>query len=153
VEIEANKQINIKDIEALEESYGLSLPEDYKQFLLKYNGGEPDKYLFKDKNLGSLVLNVLYGINIEDSYDELHNVIKVYKDRIPSSFIPIGDDSGGNQFVIGIKGKFKDKIYLWDHNTELEHNKFTENTLPGNMYKLADNFTEFINALEEDKEA
>jgi len=153
MDIEANKQINMNDIENFEVGYSLSLPEDYKQFLLKYNGGEPNKYLFKDKKLGTLVLNVFYGINIEDSYDELNNVIKTYKGRIHSSFIPIGDDPGGNQFVLGIKGKFKDKVYFWDHNTELENDEFSENVLPGNMYLLANSFDEFIGKLEEDSEA
>lgn len=38
--------ISMQDIEAFEENAGVSLPDDYKEFLLKNNGGYPVKLTF-----------------------------------------------------------------------------------------------------------
>ncbi len=149
-----NRPIDEMSIHKFEKEIGHELPDDYKNFLLAHNGGEPEFYIFsKNNELGKIVLNTFYGLNIDDDYDDLLNVYHSLKDRIPSQFIPIGDDPGGNQFLLGISSPYNGKIYFWDHNTELENYDFTKNELPKNLYKLADSFDEFLNQLEEDTES
>jgi len=41
IETKLFESISNKDIEKFEKQLGYSLPEDYRQFLLKYNGGDP----------------------------------------------------------------------------------------------------------------
>jgi len=148
-----NNPLTEEDIKAFEKKNNIALPNDYRKFLIQYNGGEPLDPLFKKNNeLGTIVVNTLYGLNTEEKYDDIDHTIQTYTNRISNQFIPIGDDPGGNQIVLGISGPFKGKIYFWDHNTELENDEFTENVLPGNMYLLADSFNEFLNKLEEDTE-
>jgi len=148
-----NHPIKEEDIQIFERANNIVLPNDYKKFLIKYNGGEPVYSLFKlNRELGTIVVNTLYGLNTQEKYDDIAEQIQTYSNRISNQFIPIGDDPGGNQIVLGISGDFKGKVYFWDHNTELENNEFIENKLPENMYKLADSFDEFMNKLEEDNE-
>lgn len=155
MEIESeNNSIDIKKIEEFKNVIGIELPLEYKEFLLKYNGGEPDAYIFnKNLDLGKIIVNTLYGIEANNDFDDLGKSIKIYKNRIHPSFIPIGDDPGGNQFLLGVQGNFKGKIYFWDHNTELDNDNFIENELPNNMYLLADSFNGFLSKLEADTEA
>jgi len=149
-----NNPINKIMIKEFENTLEIELAQKYKEFLLKYNGGEPEYYIFnKNLNLGSIVVNILYGIQTNNDFDDLEKTNQIFENRIHKSFITIGDDPGGNQFLLGVKGKFKGKIYFWDHNTELDNDVFVENELPGNMYLLTDNFNEFIEKLEEDPEA
>jgi hypothetical protein len=148
-----NNMILETDIQDFEQKIGTSLPPEYRNFLLKYNGGRPTLYIFPEtKDLYPLALSDLFGLNTEKDYDNLLHKIDIYDGRIHPSFISIGDDPGGDQFVLGIRGKFKGKVYYWDHNSELENDEFTENELPENMYLLADSFDEFIDKLEEDTE-
>jgi cell wall assembly regulator SMI1 len=148
-----NHPITEDDIKVFERENNIILPNDYKKFLIEYNGGEPLSSLFKlNRELGTIVINNLYGLNTKEKYDDIIKAMQTYSNRISNQFIPIGDDPGGDQIVLGISGDFKGKVYFWDHNTELENDVFTENELPENMYFLADSFDEFIDKLEEDTE-
>jgi len=148
--------ISKKEIQKFEEKINSILPYDYRNFLLKYNGGKPKDYIFPEtEKLYSLALDELYGLDVEKDVKDLnwnYDILNGYE-RIMNQFIPIGNAINGDQFVLGVKGDFKGKVYLWDHNEELDNDKFQENILPDNMYLLADSFTDFMEQLEEDTEA
>ncbi len=150
-----NNPINEKDIVKFEQQIGASLPNDYKSFLLNFNGGKPEHYIFPETDkLYSLAIDKLYGLNTENKTSNLYwnyDILNGYQ-RIMDQFIPIGSAINGDQFVLGISGDFTGKVYLWDHNQEIPYDEFVENKLPENMYKLTDSFDEFMNKLEEDTE-
>jgi len=142
-----------EEISNFEKEINVELPNEYKTFLLKYNGGKPSKYVFPDtEDLYSFAISDLYGLNTKQDYNDLRRSWNLFKDRIFKQFISIGRTIDGDQITLGISGPLKGKVYFWDHNTELENDEFTENVLPGNMYLLADSFNEFLNKLEEDTE-
>jgi len=151
---EHNNPTSEQEIQKFGELIHATLPYDYRNFLLKYNGGKPEYYIFPENdNTYQLALDLLHGLNTNNNYSDLKWNYNTYTDRIMDSFIPIADEIGGDQFVLGVKGDFKGKVYLWDHNEELDNDKFQENILPDNMYLLADSFTDFMEQLEEDTEA
>lgn len=63
----------------------------------------------------------------------------IFDDIIELGFIPIADDSGGNQICLGLNKEFYGNIYFWIHDEDPGDMK--------NMYFLADNFKEFIDKL------
>lgn len=107
--------------------------------------------LQENKELGPLIISELYNLKADKSYNDLEKNYAIYNGRIMNSFISIGDDPGGDQFCLGIDGIFRNKIYFWDHNQEIDEWEFIENKLPENMYLLADSFDNFINQLKEDE--
>ncbi|WP_236347706.1 SMI1/KNR4 family protein, partial [Paenibacillus plantiphilus] len=77
-------------------------------------------------------------------YNQLERYLDIFKGRIPKGFIPIGDDPGGNMICLGMDGKYRERIYFWDHEEECED--------MSNMYFLADDIYEFLNRLYDDEE-
>jgi hypothetical protein len=104
------------DLEAFEKKLGVSLPQQYRDFLLTQNGGRPDLPEFKVPNWGDAVANTFYGVgvggcdDVEASLQSLDDVMPI--DRV----IPIGDDPFGNQICLGIRGEYFGKIYFWVHD-------------------------------------
>ncbi|MBN2256593.1 MAG: SMI1/KNR4 family protein [Anaerolineaceae bacterium] len=127
-----------------ERSLNITLPNDYKDFLLKYNGGQPKPSCFwiKQNQDGSGILN-FYGLHDGNKYLS----ISTYKGKepygIPDSMIPIGEDGIGNYICISISNDCYGVIYFLDHDI---HPYNDHNSLKG-ITKIADNFTSFINSL------
>ena len=147
-----NNLINEQDIKYFENRFNVNLPIAYRNFLLQFNGGDPEPHLFAENiELGYLVVNELYGIKAQEKYNDLEHKLEIYDGRVSNNFIAIGGDPGGNQFCIGISGDFTGKIFFWDHEEEVDEDDFVDNVLPENMYLLADDFSIFIDQLTEDE--
>ena len=94
----------LEDISNFEKIIKDNLPTDYKDFLMQYNGGQPQPSSFRffsDRNDGSSVDQFL---NLgREKHSNLLNYYENYKDRIPSDFIPIAHDAGGNLIIMELK--------------------------------------------------
>jgi hypothetical protein len=146
IEVEESKPpTNFSEIEKFEELVEAKLPEDYKQFLLKHNGGHPITDGFKliqpinekNKEAGIAWFYALYD-------GDGSNIIKEFKrsrDELPDNLLPIAHGSGGRT-CLGIKGKEYNKVYYWTTNWSFwrgeEYNK---------LYLAANSFSEFINGM------
>ncbi|MBC1554262.1 SMI1/KNR4 family protein [Listeria booriae] len=137
----SNKKATSAAIEDFEQRYNLKLAEDYKKFLLDFNGGYADPNVFKiSEEQGESALNTLYGLGIDDEYDELESVYESLDGIIPSDFISIADDSGGNQICLGVDDDYFGKVFVWIHDMEIEEDM-------DNMFLLADDFKLFLDNL------
>lgn len=136
---------SIEAIKNFEESMGVSLPNDYKQFLSKYNGGTSKvRYsTFKVEELNeNIPLDVLYGLDVEKKQLELHNVNNEYIDDMLPNCIIIGDDPGAGLIVL-INDANTEGVYYWDHSFHFEQSSEEEN-----IYKVADSFQAFVENLK-----
>ncbi|OKP66385.1 hypothetical protein A3842_29585 [Paenibacillus sp. P3E] len=43
------------------------------------------------------------------------DIVRIFEDRLPIGFVPIGSDPGGNVLCIGTDDEFTGKIYFRDH--------------------------------------
>lgn len=141
-------KVTSEDISEFEDRMGIKLPNKYKQLVLKQNGGKPEPNYFEIPEFPGKdsILDFLYGINVTQSYGNLEKKIETFKDRIPSPFIPIGRDPGGNLICVGTKAPYKDKIYYWDHEDELDRKGISKMDM-SNMYWIADDIYEFLEKL------
>lgn len=134
-----NEKININEIREFEGQYVLSLPEQYIDFLLIYNGGYPEASTFKiSDEEGESVVNKFYGIG--DMKGNLAKVFEVLDGELPEGFISIGSDPGGNEICIGVSKDYFGKIYLWMHDMESDEEM-------DNMYFLSNSFNDFFDNL------
>lgn len=143
-------EISEKDIIHLEEITGYTLPDTYKQFLLKYNGGEPNPYFFlvPDWKYGQSLVSEFKGIDPNRVGLDLLEIIDIKQFDLPKGVIPIGGDPGGNLILIDLK---TGKIYFWDHeNVPNELNDKIEEFR--NAYFLANTFYEFVANLKKESE-
>lgn len=139
------KPATIEEIVEFEKKEKISLPKEYKNFLLKHNN--------RSSPINSMIIamgidNHMIEETIEFFYDlsegldyELSKQILFYEDRISKSVIPIANLVGDNQICIRIEGEDKGSILYWDHEYELEYYRFGKKE---NLAKIANDFNEFI---------
>ncbi|EEE35323.1 conserved hypothetical protein [Rhodobacteraceae bacterium KLH11] len=65
---------------------------------------------------------------------------------MPSDFLPIASDFGGNKIVIAVSGQYYGRLFFWDHENEVD-----EGFIAGveNMSLIADSFSVFLSGLHE----
>ena len=98
-----------------EKDVGKSLPDDYRLFLLKNNGGRPEPNIFQTLD-GKYESDIqfFYGLVDDDLYGLRDNLIHL-RDRLSDREIAIATDSGGNYITINIDS---DEVCFFDHEIE-----------------------------------
>jgi hypothetical protein len=99
-----------ENIARLQKKVSAPLPEVYKQFLMTYGRSMFSAEINCRPHEGPLYFGWFYG------FSELMDAVETYREVLPETLIPIGDDGGGNQFCLGVKGKDSGKIYFHDHS-------------------------------------
>jgi hypothetical protein len=144
---------SLEEINQFEARWSVVLPPEYKQFLLRSNGGMPvlDAFVIPGFHGRGSSLNSFYGIHDDAPHHQLERALKTYEDRVPDDLIPIAYDAFGNQICLGWKGERKGKVYFWDHEDELdEDGDFV--TDYRNVYLVANSLQEFLDGLMTDEE-
>ena len=131
------------------------LPDDYRAFLLRHNGGRPtlSRFTFEaDGEAQESVLEWFFAVH-DHSYEEpddwdqdsgelppyfaqpLQDVWADFRSEKPKSgVLPIGRDPGGNLVGLGYTGKRAGAVWWYDHETE-------------SFVRLAGSFSEFLSGL------
>jgi cell wall assembly regulator SMI1 len=151
---EKGKKISKKDIANLETELNIKLPEDYKTFLLKNNGGSPEEdwcFNFYDENSeeSDSVINQFYILykKSEDEFDDLkiQYLTNVEEGFVPDTVFVIADDPFGNMIGVDLSAENYGKVYFFDHELE-DEDGFNLRSL------VADSFDEFLEKLFLDEE-
>ena len=125
-----------------ERDTGLSLPDDYRAFLLKHNGGTPVDARFEIPALREdALVGVFYGVDYPDA--DLAEELEQWGDEMPPGFLLIGHDPGGAFLVMGTAGEHAGGVYFWDHQHRALRSTAAENTYP-----LAGSFAAFTASLK-----
>ena len=136
--------IRLQDIVDFEEENNIKLPEDYKQFLIEHNGGQPFPCISPISDV-----QWIYGMVHEPNYASLFWHIDIFQRRIPGWYFPIANDSGGNLYLMSLYHENHGTIAFWDHEGETEGDA---DQYFDNMKFVANSFTEFLNQLTEQVE-
>ena len=114
------KDISIDIIESVENRLEITLPEDYKQIVLKYDGGYPNPNHFKVDGKVE-IFNNLISLD-ENEYDNIYEILEDLQDRIGDHLIPFAEDGFGNLLCFDYSAN--KNIVFWDH--EKNHDDFKE---------------------------
>jgi cell wall assembly regulator SMI1 len=141
-----NTQINRKfesiteeDILSLEKQLKSRLPQDYRDFLLAYNGGSPNpNVFFISQEQQESNLSILFGITSKKAYDLWTNALDAYED-MERTVMPIGEDPGGNQIYMSLHSDTYGRVYFRDH----------ELPAPDSLFPIAASFTDLLQKLYE----
>lgn len=109
----------ITEIEQLEKNYSISLPEKYKEFLLKYNGGDTIDTRFKIEKIRSDI-HSFYGFSLANHFSNFNYLVEkgFLEDFIENHYLPIAKDSFGNSILIGVSASTYNKIGFYDHEKQ-----------------------------------
>jgi SMI1-KNR4 cell-wall len=143
-------------LERFEAKIGHQLPEDYRAFLIRCNGGYGCGYIeylepTLEEQVAVACLNHVGGFR-EESYYSLesnHKVYQLHEVRIPKELIWIADDPFGNAICLGISGVHRGKIFFWDHENEPNPEQWDGRVeTAGNIELVASSFSEFMAGLQ-----
>jgi cell wall assembly regulator SMI1 len=130
---------------ALESKLGRSLPPDYRDFMLRHNGGRPIERVFRFVSRNGKPSNsvVDWFLSIHDGkLSNLENSIASLENRIPPDTLTIAIDPFGNFVLVGLHGGGLGKVYFWDHEEEPDSEPDWSNT-----DLVADTFDSFMRGL------
>ncbi|BAP32479.1 uncharacterized protein CHSO_3442 [Chryseobacterium sp. StRB126] len=121
-----NKLITSDELHEFEVKTGISLPQDYKEHMLKYNGGSPLSYdlYFGEPDEGILLSgfkSIKYGTSLVEQ-----------KDYLPPKYLSIGYTETG-YLAMSLDEKEYGNIFIYYSEAELA--------------LLAPSFTEFLEGL------
>ena len=144
--------VDEKEILKLEEEIGFKLPNDYKEFLINYNGGRPNCNcaLFTIEEIDQKTIEEMNeGTGLDELYD-LNSIEKIDEDLNIEKCIIIGHGLFG-LIVLSENPEMKG-IYLWDNQWRLlpdveGYDPAEDEEMEFCVYKISDTFTEFLDSL------
>lgn len=140
---ESYSNIRVEDIERVELACNINLPLEYREFLLKHNGGNPEHHDYKLAGEFAGDFSHFYGIRVYPASSDLQTLYEEYQELIPSGYFPIGESYGGDVLCICLKESELGSIYIWDHETAI----YDGEPWFENMSKLASDLKSFLSML------
>lgn len=136
-----------EDIVEIEKMFDILLPDDYKNFLLNYNGGAVVNNGCNDLHLDDIneIINidVLYGIHTGASSSDIEYWTNEYADDLLEKTVIIGD-SLQHGFIVLICDGSNNGVYYYDDSY-----CFNVSNDESNVYLISNTFDEFWKLLSE----
>lgn len=141
---EPNKygKLNVHDLDDFESLNQIKIPTDYKNFLLRTNGGAP---IYDSENESIPGVRWFYGFH-EGENASIHDALSIYEGRLPSWYFPIANDYAGNLYIMSLFEGNYGLIAFWDHEGELLEGNAEQHF--DNLTLVAESFSEFEKMFE-----
>lgn len=88
------------EIATLERREDLTLPAQFRAFLLKNDGGRPSPNIVDIDGFRATDVQVIFGIGRDVESSRLDWNLDTFRARLRVGLVPIGCDSGGNLFAL-----------------------------------------------------
>jgi hypothetical protein len=134
------------DIVLLENEIGARLPADYREFLLKHNGGRPSPSAFKLSGLKDNpfdTVQVLFRLGGKVQSSNIDWNVDAFNGRLPSNLLAIGCTDCGDLICLSLFGNDAGSVVYWDYHQEPSEPSYQ------NVYHIADSFEEFLDSIQE----
>ena len=133
------------DVSELETRLDSALPEQYRKFLLEFNGGAPTPDIVKVEGLpgGAADVQVLFGIRREVKSSCLEWNIEALAERLEKSLLPIASDSGGSVFCLSLREGDRGAVLYCDLQSV-----FGNLEARPALYPVSSDFEAFLNGLQ-----
>jgi hypothetical protein len=150
-------KITLEKIAEIEKTIAHQLPQQYKDFILKFNGGKTDLNCFKvhyngqewADDIEEALLRSFHSMPEHKYYNFLKNQ-RFYKDRVPSDTILIADTPGRDKVLLGVEGENMGKVFYWNGEYEVAEEEPAEEGFQAdysNVGFVANSFNEFLKGL------
>jgi len=142
----------LDQLKAFEPELGGRLPDDYRQFLIRTNGGfVRGWYRFKGRTPRGDIRSA-YVHHVCGFREEWHLSLRFNRgcglspqSGFPHSLLWIMDDPGGNGICIGLAGAKRGKVYFWIHDELPDPEEWDGRVeTASNVIILADSFADFV---------
>lgn len=133
-------ECTFEKISGIEKKYDIVLSHEYKDFLMKYNGGETPKTNLSKKNVKTDVRK-FYGFTEENRDSDFEYVLDggLGEELISKLKLPIATNSFGDYFIINVSEEENGKISFVYHDN------------PQKEIAIASDFKEFVSLCKSEK--
>lgn len=139
-------KLNIDELENFEKLIKYRLPEDYRHYLLNFNGAEPINTVCHISDVeGETSLHNMFGIHNGPEYTKLELEFGDKNSTKKTGFLAFADDTFGNYFCLCLLAKKHGEVYFYDHERSNAKKIKT-------LVKIAESFNNFMTSLLSDKE-
>ena len=122
-----------KDIvDAKSKEIGVEIPKEYGDYLLVFNGGQPDKDRFVRQENGEKVIkftvDYFLGIDVkkQDRFYDLYNQFVSLRGEMPKGFLPIGFDGVENLLALGVGKDNYGKVYRLAASDDPDYKRYNK---------------------------
>jgi hypothetical protein len=158
----SGRQLSPASIERAEMELGVTFPQEYREFMLAHNGGEPDPSFFVLKRrktadlmwvqmLCPITSSRIDSLNLRGQNEKVAEYAEA-GDPVPPGCFAIGYTGAGDNLLLFTSGRRKGQVWLkvWD---ELDASEGSQNDPEDAMYRLATSFKGFLRTLCTEEEA
>jgi hypothetical protein len=130
--------LSIEDLILLENKIDYTFPEDYRNFLIIHNGGQPERQILNVPDCeNDVIINIFFGIG--KPHADIQFWLNELEDDLKGAFIPIGFDPGANALLME---RSDGNFYYWDSARHFPCSSDEENT-----FWVADSFYDLLEKL------
>lgn len=122
--INTKRSLTNDDLKQFESKFNVVMPEKIKRHYLKYNGGYPERNIFKlDGNEREYAVNYFFSIGCEGG-KTIEKIWPIIRDDtvFPSWLVPLADEMGGDIFAYSIRAGEEGSIYYYSHEFDYGEN-------------------------------
>ena len=133
-------RITSADIGALEERFGLTFPDDYRDFLMCHNGGKPKPPTVRvpSHDEGVFDVHVLFGLTRAIEADNVEWNARLETSFVGQHLLPIGGTDTSDLLLLKVAGD--GGVFFWDSMAENQAHA---------VHFVAPSFEEFLAGLFE----
>lgn len=156
--LQTDQPATMADILAIEQQYGFTLPDDYKQHMLACNGGFPQRRTFVeiDPDGDQIERDVNNFYSVRYGVSTLERTLELLADQIHSDLVPFANDAGDDQFLLSVGPQDYGSVYyigfeFYTPSDDDDDEDTDEAPLDygSGVHFLAPSFTAFLNGLVE----
>lgn len=133
-------------IEQFEGLYDIRIPESFRQFLLRNNGGRPDRKRFatQDKTIESMV-TVFLPLRLDQTRHSIERELWLLErdSYLPDGLLVIATDPRTSRICLGLAGEFEGKVYYNPLDEEVH-----EDNEGRQLLLVSESFDSFVENLE-----
>ena len=136
-------------LDAWQTDAGLLLPDDYRTFLLRHNGGHPYPQKFQHTALepGDFDNPTEHYLDPLYAWEKVLGWSAELGNRLPAACLAIGADAGLIEIVLSLRPEDHGAVYSWVRNWAVWGNEDNRYLCP-----QASSFTAFMRSLNDDEE-
>lgn len=144
--IEHEQRLAEEAVKKLEEHLGCVLPDAYREFLARTNGGRPAAPAVHPRH-GFLVDQPFFGLARKDRSQDLGYASAWFNDRLTPHWLAVGYVQGG-LLAVKVRGDDKGSVWYWDDDDPRDRDEYTAVEVCDKLlHRCADDFASFWGAL------
>lgn len=138
-------RITETELQCLEQQLKVELPSEYKDFLVRYNGGRPVPSGFPVEGHPEKILPIQLFFGMGRSFESscLTWNYTESRGRIPEELFPIGRSDTGDWICLCVAEEKRGQVFFWGMLEEMDRPTWD------NVYWVADKFTNFLKILQD----